>query len=85
MFQVWGTAHSDTKRPRRFFLITLSHDNLENYYRTNFAMTKFHEYTMDGLENMLPWEREVYVSLVSEWVKEENERLIQQQKSQNQM
>ena len=24
---------------------------------------------------MMPWEREIYVGLLSEWVKEENERI----------
>jgi len=24
---------------------------------------------------MMPWEREIYVSLLSDWIKEENERI----------
>ena len=34
-----------------------------------------HKYSLTELENMLPWEREIYVGLLSEWVKEENERI----------
>ena len=34
-----------------------------------------HKYSLTELENMLPWEREVYIGLLSEWVKEENERI----------
>ena len=33
-----------------------------------------HKYSYSDLENMLPWEREVYMSLLIEWIKEENER-----------
>ena len=34
-----------------------------------------HKYSLTELENMMPWEREIYVGLFSEWVKEENERI----------
>ena len=29
---------------------------------------------------MMPWEREVYVTLLVEWIKEENERIEEQQR-----
>ena len=34
-----------------------------------------HKYSLTELENMMPWEREIYVGLLSECVKEENERI----------
>ena len=34
-----------------------------------------HKYSLTELENMMPWEREIYVGLLSEWVKEGNERV----------
>ena len=34
-----------------------------------------HKYSLTEIENMMPWEREIYVGLLSEWVKEENERV----------
>ena len=33
------------------------------------------KYSLTELDNMMPWEREIYVSLLSEHIKEENERL----------
>lgn len=39
-----------------------------------------HKYSLTELENMLPWEREIYVSLLINYIKEENEKLkIKQQ------
>tara|TARA_Y100000114_G_C11735816_1_gene316063 strand:+ start:647 stop:751 length:105 start_codon:yes stop_codon:yes gene_type:complete len=29
---------------------------------------------------MMPWEREIYVTLLSEWIKEENERIKKEQR-----
>ena len=33
-----------------------------------------HKYTLADLENMLPWEREVYVDMLIAYIKEENEK-----------
>ena len=37
-----------------------------------------HKYSYNDLENMLPWERAVYVSLLVQWIKDENEKQRQQ-------
>jgi hypothetical protein len=41
-------------------------------------MMQHHQYSLTELENMLPWEREIYVSLLQEYIKEENEKIKQQ-------
>ena len=42
-------------------------------------MMQHHKYSLTELENMLPWERQIYVSLLIEHIKAENERLERQQ------
>lgn len=56
----------------------LCHDNLGNMYQTNFAMMQHHKYSLTELENMMPWEREIYVTMLLKHLKDENERLKQQ-------
>ena len=34
-----------------------------------------HKYSLTELESMMPWEREIYMGLLMQWIKEENERL----------
>ena len=34
-----------------------------------------HKYSLTELENMMPWEREIYLGLLTEWIKEENKRI----------
>ena len=34
-----------------------------------------HKYSLTELENMMPWEREIYMGLLMQWIKEENERI----------
>jgi hypothetical protein len=42
-------------------------------------MMQHHQYSLTELDNMLPWEREIYVALLQDWIKEENERIKKEQ------
>jgi len=50
----------------------MAHTSLESYYNTNFQLMQHHKYSLTELENMMPWEREVYVSLLQTYIEEEN-------------
>ena len=39
-----------------------------------------HNYSLTELENMMPWEREIYVNLLAKWIKEENERIKEEER-----
>ena len=62
----------------KFFRITFRYDNLKNYFETNFALMQHHKYNLEDIEHMMPWEKSVYVSLLVNYIKEENEKLQQQ-------
>lgn len=55
--------------------MSLQSENLKNHYMTNFALMQHHKYSLTELENMVPWEREIYVSLLSNYLKEEKEKI----------
>ena len=38
-----------------------------------------HKYSLSELENMIPWEREVYLNLLVNYIKEEEQRRAQNQ------
>lgn len=59
----------------------LNYDNLGNYYQTNFALMQHHKYSLSELENMIPWERQLYIDLLMKYLKEENDRIQSQRKS----
>jgi hypothetical protein len=61
--------------------MTFRHENLGNYYRTNFALMQHHKYSLTELENMLPWERDVYVNMLLQHLEEENEKIKQMQRN----
>jgi len=39
-----------------------------------------HKYSLGELENMIPWEREIYVDLLVTHIKEENEKARERNK-----
>lgn len=55
--------------------MALSHDSLMNYYKLNFAMVQHHNYSLEELEDMLPFEREIYTSMLVDHLEKERERL----------
>ena len=42
--------------------------------RSNFALMQFHGYDLNVLENMIPWERAVYIDLLMLHIQEENQK-----------
>jgi|TARA_B100000035_G_scaffold218334_1_gene187253 hypothetical protein len=50
----------------------MSHEDLASYYQINFALMQHHKYSLTELENMIPWEREIYLALLQHYIEEEN-------------
>lgn len=63
------------RRASKFFLINLCHESLHNFYKMNFALMQYHKYTLQDVENMIPFEREVYVAMLIQFLEEEKQRI----------
>jgi len=50
----------------------MAHADLESYFRVNFALMQHHKYSLTELENMIPWEKEVYLAFLQQYIEEEN-------------
>ena len=53
----------------------MSHINLEAYYQIMFSLVQHHKYSITEIENLIPWEREIFVGLLVKYLKEENEAM----------
>ena len=42
-----------------------------------------HKYNITEIENMIPWERDIYVDMLINYIKEENERRKREQEKMN--
>jgi hypothetical protein len=56
----------------------MSHNTLINFYQVNFNLMHHYHYLLSEVENMLPWERDIYVSMVMDFVKEQEAKNQQQ-------
>ena len=57
----------------------MSHIDLESYFKINFALMQHHKYSLTEIENMMPWEREIYLTLLQEYIEEQKLKRQQQE------
>jgi len=53
------------------------HNSLANMYQLNFALVQHHKYSLTEIENMIPFERDIYVTLLRNYLEEQEEKLKQ--------
>jgi len=39
-----------------------------------------HKYSLTEIDTMIPWERQIYVALLEQFIEEENQRIKEQEK-----
>jgi hypothetical protein len=61
--------------------VALSHDNLITYYKTNYQLMQNHNWTLSDIDSMIPWEREIYVTMLVEDLKEQREEQQRQSRA----
>jgi len=52
----------------------MGHDKLANHYKTQFGLVQHHHWDLTTLEEMMPWERYIYVDLLHAFLKEEEQK-----------
>jgi|TARA_B100000530_G_scaffold329064_1_gene270607 hypothetical protein len=48
--------------------------DLETYYKLNFSLMQYHKYSLTEIENLIPWERDIYVELLKAHIEEEKQK-----------
>ena len=49
--------------------------------RTNWSLMQYHKYDLEYIDNIVAWERQIYVTLLTIHLHNENERLRLQQQT----
>jgi len=44
-------------------------------------MVQHHKWSLTEIEDMLPYERDIYMTMLTKWIEEETERIKQQNQS----
>ena len=71
---MWLYRRHHPPGPCGFFRLAQSHDTLPNFYTTNFNLKQHHGWTITEIESMLPFEREVYMILLKQWLDEQRKK-----------
>jgi len=50
--------------------MALSHNSLQNYFSTIFSLAQHHKYSLSEIENLIPFERDIYIELLMKHIKE---------------
>jgi len=50
--------------------LALSHNTLVNYYTSIFSLAQHHKYSISEIENLIPFERDIYVQMLVDHLKE---------------
>jgi hypothetical protein len=52
----------------------LSHTNLFIYYQKIFGMVQHHKYSISDIENLIPYERDLYFDMLLEFIQSQNKK-----------
>jgi hypothetical protein len=52
----------------------LSHSNLYIYYQKTFGMVQHHKYSITDLENLIPFERDIYFDMLIDFLEKQEEK-----------
>ena len=48
--------------------MAMMHNNLMAYYERIFAFRQYHSWSLEDVENMMPWELDVMMTLLSNYI-----------------
>jgi hypothetical protein len=48
-----------------------------DYFTLNFQLMQHHKYSLADIEGMMPWERDIYVEQLRQFIEEENLKNLQ--------
>lgn len=51
----------------------MNHNSLENYYTTMFSLVQHHKWSPSEIENLLPFERDIYVEMLMSFLRDTEE------------
>ena len=57
----------------------MTHIDLESYFKLNFSLIQHLKYSLTEIENLMPWERDIYVAMLNQYIEEENLKAKQAQ------
>jgi hypothetical protein len=55
--------------------VGLSHNTLARYYSLIFSLAQHHKYSITEIENLIPYERDLYVDMLLEFLDQQKQEI----------
>jgi hypothetical protein len=55
--------------------VGLSHNTLARYYSLIFSLAQHHKYSITEIENLIPYERDLYVDMLMEFLEQQKQEI----------
>lgn len=52
----------------------MQNNDLTNYLKTNVILKRKFNFNLNEIENLIPWERDIYIDIIKQQIEEENEK-----------
>jgi len=50
----------------------MGHDTLANHIKSNFNLIHHHKWNLSEIDVMMPWEKAIYVEMLNDWIREQD-------------
>ena len=63
----------------------MGHDTLANHIKSNFNLIHHHKWNLGEIDGMMPWEKAIYVEMLNDWIREQDNLAKQLENDQKNM
>lgn len=53
----------------------MGHEGLDSYFKSNFSLVQHHKWSLSDIDNLMPWEKYIYVDMLQAHIRAEEERI----------
>ena len=72
---MWIRTRIQVGGSKRFFYLSFGSDGLSGYYKLNFSLWHYHKVKVTDFDDVIPWEKDLYISMLAQKVEEDNEKM----------
>ena len=53
----------------------MAYEGLSTHFKNNFSLMHHHKWGLSDIESMMPWERQIYIEMLTQFLKEQEQKM----------
>ncbi len=53
----------------------MAYEGLMTHFKNNFSLMHHHKWALSDIESMIPWERQIYIEMLTQFLKEQEQKM----------